>query len=200
MAAVIPAAVSVTIAQLADEIRLRGTASTYFGQTVSVARAIITSPIRQSTTSVRFEVADPSAGNQPQLTVRVLNGGGHDASFASIFDDATVVGRFTRIGSAFQIAVEDATRHSIAQNRGGLAFEDYARVQAAWRSTSNNPEGAVRVLASSGYTFMVPLPLFLDHPMWNGNPPRPPRDSGNEQDHSWNATAQRALGAWLAVN
>ena len=44
---------------------------------------------------------------------------------------------------------------------------------------------------------MVPLPIFLDHPMWNSSPPAAPKDSGNEQDLAWNAAAQKALNSWL---
>lgn len=121
-----------------------------------------------------------------------------DTTFASIFDTVRVSALFTQYGTTFELLLDDPARQSVTLGQSGLAYADYATVQAAWRTTTANPEGAVRLLSSFGYTFIVPLPVFLDHPMWGGTPPGPPNTSGNEQDYAWNIAAQAALAAWLA--
>ncbi len=118
-----------------------------------------------------------------------------DVAFASIFDDVTVTGVFTLYNTTWEILLNDPEAHAIALNTSGLAYEDYATIQASWPSTQANPEGVVRVLATFGYTYMVPLPVFLDHPMWGGDPPGPPDDSQGP-DVNWNIAAQEALDAW----
>ena len=42
---------------------------------------------------------------------------------------------------------------------------------------------------------MVPLPIFLGHPMWGGSPPGPPNNAQGT-DTNWNIAAQNALDAW----
>jgi hypothetical protein len=190
-----------TIAQLADEAATNGTASPYNNQVARVSRAIITSvPSTTGGGGLLFYVADPSAGNLEQLKVYIAASASQDTGFASIFDDITLTGKFTKYGNYFELLLDDPTGHSLALNKSGLAYADYADIEAAWHSTAANPEGVVRVPSTFGYTYMVPLPLFLDHPMWGDSPPGPPHDSGNEQDHAWNAAAGDALDAWRAGN
>ncbi len=188
------------VTTLADEAATSGTSSSYYGQLVDVDRAIITSePYTYSSGAVSFYVSDPASGDADELKVYISAEAGQDTSSLSIYDDIALTGTFTLYGSStWEILLDCADSDAVSVNSGGLAYEDYAEVQAAWSSTSSNPEGSVRVVASFGYTYMVPLPIFLDHPMWDGDPPGAPGDSGNEQDHSWNAAAQDALEAWLA--
>ena len=188
----------VTIKTLAAEAKTNGSASKYYGKVVIVARAIITSkPYKSSAGNVSFWVADPTAGYKKQIKIYASATAKQKTTFASIFDDVTVTGKFTKYGSTWELVLDDATKHSLALNKNGLAYKDYKSIQSAWKSTSKNPEGAVRVVSSFGYVYMVPLPIFLDHPMFTGATPGAPKDSGNEQDLSWNAAAQKALNAWL---
>ncbi|MBW2257353.1 MAG: hypothetical protein JRI25_22535 [Deltaproteobacteria bacterium] len=179
---------NLTIAELADEAVNNGTASPYNDEMARVSRAIITSvPRTTGGDGLLFYVADPSAGNLEQLKVYVAA-------------SAAQTAKFTKYGNYFELLLDDPSVHSIALNKSGLDYDDYDDIEAAWHSTAANPEGVARVPSTFGYTFMVPLPLLLDHPMWGGSPPGPPRDSGNEQDHAWNAAAGDALDAWKAGN
>ena len=190
--------VAVSITALVMDAEANGTNSEYYGHRVTISRAMVTSgPSSSSTGSVWFYVADPWVGNTAQLKVYIPASAGFDTSFLSIFDDVSLTATFTNYNSSLQLQLDDPSLHALALRKSGLAYDGYATVQAAWHSTSANPEGVVRVVSSYGYTYMVPLPIFLDHPMWGGNPPAPPRDSGNEQDHAWNSAAQQALDAWL---
>ncbi len=186
---------AVTVQVLADEAANAGTSSAFYGEPVAVARAIVTSFPTSTSSGMYFEIADPAAGNVQQLRVYVADASGQDTSFVSIFDDVAVTGTFTKYGSTYQIQVADPSLHSVSLGSGGLAYTNYQTVQAAWPSTAANPEGVVRVVADYGYTYMVPLPVFLDHPMWGGSPPGPPSDSQG-QDVNWNQAAQQALNAW----
>jgi len=191
------APVRVTVDLLDDEAVMNGTSSTLYDALVTVERAIVTSdPWRSSSGNTSFYVADPAVGAERQLKVYLVGSTEIDASWVSIFDDVELTGRFTTYGSTFEILLDREDAHAVTLNRSGVAWEDYDRIQGAWHSTSANPEGSVRVVSTWGYTYMVPLPVFLDHPMWGGDPPGPPRDSGNEQDHNWNIAAQAALDAW----
>ena len=191
----------ISVAALSQEAATKGSASSYFGQVVEVARAIITSkPSKRSSGAVSFWIADPAAGALQQLQVQIAASAGLNTSYASIFDDVALQGVFTKSGSIYQITVSDAAVHTCGLNKSGLSHADYLTIQAAWKSTSANPEGAVRVSSDFGYIFMVPLPLFLDHPMWGGAPPAPPKQSGNVQDLAWNAAAQQKLNAYRQAN
>ncbi len=192
---------NVSVQTLADEAAGPGLASAYYGQIVSVNRAIVTSePYQSYAGATIFEIADPSSGNVEQLKVYVNAGAGQDLSSVSLYDDLAITGEFTQYGQDFELALADAATHSVSINKSGVSYSDYAFIRAAWHSTAANPEGSVLVEASFGYLYTVPLPLFLDHPMWLGNPPGSPADSGNEQDHAWNGAAQTALNTWLAAN
>ncbi|MBN2493435.1 MAG: helix-hairpin-helix domain-containing protein [Deltaproteobacteria bacterium] len=191
--------VQVTVQQLADEAAAHGSASPYYNQLVQVARGIISSvPSTSSAGNTTFMIADPAAGNVQQLKVYSAATAEQSLAFASIFDDVQLVGVFDQYNNVFQIKLSDPQAHRISQNTSGLAYADYKTVQAAWHSTAANPEGVVRVVSSFDYTYMVPLPIFLGHPMFGSSPPGPPQDSGNEQDHAWNAASQQALDTWLA--
>jgi DNA uptake protein ComE-like DNA-binding protein len=191
----------ISVASLAQEAATKGSASAYFGQVVAVSRAIITSkPSKRSSGAVSFWIADPSAGDLQQLQVQISASAGLNTAYASIFDDVALQGVFTTSGSIYQIAVSDPAEHTCGLNKSGLPYDDYLTVQAAWKSTSAHPEGAVRVSSDFGYVFMVPLSLFLDHPMWGGAPPSPPKQSGNVQDLAWNAAAQQKLNAYRQAN
>ncbi len=190
---------SLTITTLAAEAAGSGTASQYYGEVVSVARAVVTTwPSKTSAGNISFYVADPSAGARKQLKVYISAKAKLSTTFLSQFDDTAITGKFTRYGSTFELLLDSGKLHAVSLNRSGLSYSAYYSVQAAWKSTAKNPEGAVRVTSSSGYVYMVPLPVFLDHPMWGGSPPAAPRDSGNVQDLAWNAAAQKALNTWLA--
>ena len=185
-----------TVKALVAEAAANGTKSKYYDKLVSVPRAIIsTNPSRSSNGTLICWIADPTAGSVKQLKVYVAASAKLKTSFASVHDDISLSGKFTRYGSTWELALEQTT-HSLALNKNGLAYKYYKSVQAAWRSTAKNPEGVVRVTSSSGYVYMVPLPLFQHHPMWSSSPGAP-KDSGNEQDLAWNAAAQQALNAWL---
>ena len=188
---------TVTVATLAQEAEDNGENSPYYDQLVTVSRAIITSNPYETGKGTLFWVADPAAGNEQQIKIYISNSLGLDLSFASVFDDVTLTGRFTFYQGAWEILL-DSDGHTAALNISGLDYDDYETIQAAWHSTQSNPEGAVRTVADYGYTYMVPLPVFEDHPMWEGTRPDPPHDDGNEQDHNWNIAAQQALNAWLA--
>ncbi len=194
------AAQVVTVTTLADEADLNGEQSPYYGQLVQVDRAIITTePYTTYSGAVLFYVADPSVGSEEQLKVYVSADANIDMAFATIHDELTLVGEFTSYGNTFEILVQDAAAHACTLNRSGLAYEDYLSVLAAWSSTQDMPEGAVFVTSDFGYSYMVSLPIFLDHPMYDGNPPGPPGDDGNEQDHAWNAAAGDAIEGWRAA-
>ncbi len=190
------APVATTVQGIVDEIAANAESSPWFGGPVTVSRAIITSePWTSSGGNTLFQVADPSAGAVEQLTVYVPAAASQDLAFASIFDDVAITGTFTRYNSTWEIVVEDPALHAVTLNTSGLAWDGYDQVQASWPSTAANPEGAVRVVSTWSYTYMVPLPLFLDHPMWNGNPPGPPSDAQG-QDINWNIAANQAIQAW----
>jgi hypothetical protein len=187
-----------TLQQLVDEATARGVSSPYYGKPVQVARAIITSaPSTSSAGNTNFMVADPAAGNARQLKVYIAATALQNLAFASLFDDVQLVGVFDQYSGTFQLKLDDPATHRIALNVSGVPYPDFKTIQAAWRSTAANPEGAVRLVSSFGYTYMVPLPVFMDHPMYGGTRPAPPQDSGNEQDLAWNAAAQHTLSAWL---
>ena len=191
----------VTVKTLAAEAAASGTSSKYYGKVVAVSRAIITStPSKTSAGNVSFWIADPTAGFKKQLKVYISATAKQKTTFASVFDDVAVTGKFTRYGSTWELLLDDTTKHTLALNKNGLAYKYYKSIQSAWHSTSKNPEGAVRVVSSSSYVYMIPLPIFLDHPMWKGTTPTAPKDSGNEQDLSWNASTQKMLNAWLKAN
>ena len=190
---------AVTISLLAQEAEDNGQASPYYDQLVTVSRAMITSDPYDTGKGLLFYVADPAAGNEQDLKVYVTAGLGFDVSFASFADDVSLTGKFTYYYGSFEILLDDADNHAIALTTSGLDYDNYEDVQAAWHSTQSNPEGVVRVVADFGYTYMVPLPLFVDHPMWDGADPGAPNDDGNEQDHNWNIAAQDALDDWLAA-
>ncbi len=194
------APVALDVTTLADEVDQHGEQSQYYGQLVRVSRAIIGSePYTTYGGATLFYIADPSVGAEEQLKVYVSADANIDMTFATIHDEIDVTGVFTSYNGTFQIKVDDPASHACSLVRSGLAFEDYLTVLAAWGSTEANPEGAVYVESNFGYSYMVPLPVFLDHPMWSGSPPGPPGDDGNEQDHGWNGAAQTALNGWLAA-
>jgi hypothetical protein len=196
-----PGLPEVSVADLEQEAGTKGVSSEYFDTVVLVGRAIVTSePYTTSAGSLIFWVADPAEGDQQQLKVYVKSSADQSTSWVSIFDDVRLEATFTKYGYTFQLKLSDPDQHAIAQNTSGLAFEDYLAVQAAWQSTAAKPEGVVRVSSTSGTIFMVPMPLFLNHPMWGGNPPGTPNNSGNWQDLAWNAAAQQQLNAWRAAN
>ena len=123
---------------------------------------------------------------------------GHIESHWSHVGPATNLGNPVVVDIAMSNA--NAATHSgaldaLSLNTSGLAYEDYNTIQAAWPSTTANPEGVVRTVSSFGYTYMVPLPVVLDHPMWNGTPPGPPSASQG-QDHNWIIAAQNTLNGW----
>ncbi len=188
-----------TVKDLMQEAKFNGAASIYYNQVVHVERAMVTStPLKSNTGGLSFWIADPSSGHLQGLKVTISLPKTADTSFITIFDELQLTGRFSREAATFQLALDDADRHVATLNRSGLAWGAYKAIQAAWHSTAKNPEGAVRVVSVFGYVYMVPLPLFLDHPMWWGDPPSSPQDSGNEQDLSWNAMAQQTLNDWRA--
>ncbi|MFC1705992.1 FG-GAP-like repeat-containing protein [Planctomycetota bacterium] len=175
-----------------------GTPSDLYDKVVEVSRAIVTSdPYTHSSGPVSFWVADPHAGNVEQLKVYITSSTGLDTSFASIFDDVAVMGKFTKYNTTWELVLDTAGDHSISRNTSGVKYESYETIQDAWRSTSANPEGAVRLVSDFGYTYMVPMPVFLDHPMWNGNPPGLPSDAQG-RDTNWIINAQNTLNAWRA--
>ena len=178
-----------------------GAASQYYDRVVVVPRAIITStPSKSSTGKAVFYIADPAAGDVQQLKVYVSPSARLQIAFATIYDDIRIQGRFTKYRDEFELLLDLPDKHSLKLNRSGLTYRCYKAIQAAWRSTAANPEGAVRVSSTSGYVFMIPLPLFKHHPMWAGSPPSSPRSSGNEQDLAWNGAAQSKLNAWRLAN
>ena len=188
--------VTTSVQGLVDEIAAHGESSAWFGGPVMMPRAIITSdPWTSSGGNTMFQVADPFAGALEQITVYVPAAASVDLAFASIHDDVAINGTFTRYNSTWEVVVEDPASHSVALNTSGLAWQGYDSVQASWPSTAANPEGAVRVISTWDYTYLVPLPLFLDHPMWGGNPPGAPSDSQG-QDINWNIAANQAIQAW----
>ncbi len=187
---------STTISALTADAESHGTGSQFFGRRVSLERAIVTAGPSATSGGLWFWIADPWQGATARLRVYVTADSGLDTGFLSIFDDVSLTGTFTAYGSSFELLLDAADLHAITLRRSGLPFTGYRTVQAAWHSTAANPEGVVRLISTTGYTYMVPLPIFLDHPMWNGNPPGPPEDSGNEQDLAWNQAAQAALDAW----
>ncbi len=189
---------AVTLATLAQEAVDNGENSPYYDQRVTVSRAIITSEPYDTGKGLLFYAADPAAGDEQVLKVYVTGGLGFDVSFASVFDDVALTGTYTLYYGSYEILLNDADADSIALNTSGLAYDNFEDVQAAWHSTQANPEGVVRVEADFGYTYMVPLPVFVDHPMWDGADPGAPGDDGNEQDYNWNAAAQDALDDWRA--
>ncbi|MBW2457475.1 MAG: hypothetical protein JRI68_23410, partial [Deltaproteobacteria bacterium] len=194
---------TLTIQQLVDEATQNGVSSPYYDQPVTVARAIATSGVQTFSTYNRaFWVADPTAGNQQQIKVYVMATAAQDLSYVTLFDDVTLTGTFTLYGSTWEVLVEDATAHEVALNKSGLPYGDYADLLDAWSSTSANPEGAVLVESSFSYTFMVPLPLFKDHPMYDGLPdPLHPDAVYGGNDHPgqlWCGDQQSILDSWLA--
>jgi DNA uptake protein ComE-like DNA-binding protein len=196
-----PGPPEVSVADLEQEAGTKGVSSEYFDKVVVVERAIVTSePYTTSAGSLIFWVADPAEGDQQQLKVYVKSAADQSTSWVSIFDDVRLEATFTKYGYIFQLKLSDPEQHAISLNKGGLAYEDYLTIQAAWKSTAANPEGVVRLSSTSGTIFMVPMPLFLNHPMWGGSPPAKPENSGNEQDLAWNAAAQQQLNAWHAAN
>ncbi len=193
------APLSTTITTLADEAASYGSASTYYDALVSVDRVIVTSePYTYSSGATAFYAADPGAGYVEDLKVYIAADATVDTGSLSIFDEIALTGQFTSYGSTYEILLDSTATHTLTMSVSGLAYEDYDTVQGAWTSTSANPEGSVRVVASFGYTYMVPLPIFSDHPMWGGVEPDPPAQSGSEQDYNWNIAAQDALDTWLA--
>ena len=186
----------VTASTLEDEGDTYGTSSVYYDTLVTVARAIVTSEPSSSSSGVKIMVAAPREGNVEQLTVYLSTSAGVDTSSLSLFDEVSFTGTFIDYGSIFEVLLSDSSTDSLSIETSGLEYEDYGSIKAAWASTASNPEGVVLIEATFGYTYMVPLPLVLDHPMWEGSPPGAPAQSGNEQDHAWNATAQDALDAW----
>ncbi|MFC1705934.1 helix-hairpin-helix domain-containing protein [Planctomycetota bacterium] len=196
-----PAPVSVaqlSVQALVDEARSAGTSSQYFEQLVSLDRAIITTvPFKTSSGAAYFYIAAPGAGTVRQLRVYVGSAAGLDTSFLSIFDDIALTGRFVQYEGTWQMLLNDGAEHALSLTKSGLVYADYKTIQDAWAKTAANPEGAVRVVSSFGYTFMVPLPVFLDHPMWHGNPPGAP-SSAHSTDHNWIIAATNALNTWLA--
>lgn len=195
-----PPPAALTVTALMQEAKFHGTASIHYNQVVRVKRAIVTSePLVGGGSQLSFWIADPDGGDLQGLKVSVSFPEGQSTAFITIFDELRLTGRFSRLGNTFQLRLDDAERHQVELNRSGLAHDEYKAIQAAWHSTAKNPEGAVRVVSKAGYVYMVPLPLFLDHPMWQGDPPSPPADSGNEQDLAWNALAQQTLNDWRAA-
>ncbi len=193
------APLSTTITTLADEASSYGTSSTYYDMLVTVDRVMVTSePTTYSSGAVAFHVADPSEGYVEDLEVYIGATSTADTSSLSIFDEVALTGQFTNYGSTFEILLDETETHALTMTTSGLPYENYLTVQAAYASTSSNPEGSVRTVADFGYTYMVPLPIFSDHPMWDGVEPDPPAQSGNEQDYNWNIAAQDALDDWLA--
>ncbi len=193
------APLSTTITTLADEASSYGTTSSYYDALVTVERVIVTSePTTYSSGATAFWAADPSAGYVEDLWVYITADATVSTSSLSIFDEIEITGQFTSYGSTFEILLDSTATHALSISSSGLAYEDYETVQGAWTSTSSNPEGSVRVVADFGYTYMVPLPIFSDHPMWGGVEPDPPAQSGSEQDYNWNIAAQDALDDWLA--
>ncbi len=193
------APISTTISTLADEAASYGTSSTYYDMVVTVSRVFVTSePTTYSSGAVAFYAADPSEGYVEDLWVYVTAASTVDTSSLSIFDEIALTGQFTSYGSTYEILLDDTETHALTLNGSGLAYENYETVQAAYASTSANPEGSVRVVADFGYTYMVPLPIFSDHPCWGGVEPDPPAQSGNEQDYNWNIAANDALDEWRA--
>ncbi|RLB65063.1 MAG: hypothetical protein DRI90_03035 [Deltaproteobacteria bacterium] len=194
---------ALTIQQLVDEATDNGVGSPYYDQPVAVSRAIITSELQTySGGHSAFWVADPTAGNQAQIKVYVTADAAQDLSFVSLFDDVTVTGTFTLYGSTWEVLVDDAQLHQVVLNKSGLAYGDYYDLLDAWSSTTANPEGAVLVESSFSYTFMVPLPLFKDHPMYQGLPdPQDPDAVYGGNDHPgqlWCGDQQSVLDSWLA--
>jgi len=182
---------------LVEEARVAGSSSEHFDRMVALRRAIVTSaPRTVGAGNSMFHVADPASGWAEELLVYIAATASIDTSSVSLFDDLELFGTFTEYGGTFELLLDETEGHSMTQNRSGLEHEAYESIQAAYHSTSANPEGAVRIRATFGYTFMVPLPQVLDHPMWDGESPGPPHDSGDEQDYNWNRNAQRALDAW----
>ena len=193
----------VGIQGLVDEIASQGEVSSYYDQPVAVSRAIITTvPHVYSSGSVSFFVADPYAGNQQQLKVYVTDTANQDLAFASLFDDVQITGKFTKYYSTWEILVEHPEQHALASNKPGLPYEDYAQLLDAWTSTAANPEGAVLVESQLGYWYKVPLPLFKDHPMYEGLPDPGDPDSkygGNDNPGQlWCGDQAAILAAWLA--
>lgn len=195
--------VEVTLAQLLAAASSQGIASPYFGQRVTVARSIITStPQSYAGGSKAFFAADPPEGNVQQLKIYVAASASQDVSFATLFDDVSVTGTFTQYSSSWEILVDDAQQHLVALNRSGVAYGEYRTCQDAWSSTVGNPEGVVRIATTGGYTYMVPLPLFTDHPMYEGLPdpldPSAVYGGNSNPGQLWCGDQQAILDAWLA--
>jgi DNA uptake protein ComE-like DNA-binding protein len=192
-----PAQLSVNT--LAAEAANNGTSSTYYDKIVVVNRAIITSePYTHSSGAVSFWIADTRAGNVKQLKAYIDSSAGMDTGFASIFDDVKLMGKFTQYGSTWEILLDNAETHSITLNKSGVKYGQYSTLMDAWKSTAANPEGAVLLESSFGYWYKVPLPIFLDHPMWYGGSPTSALTNEHELNHSWMGEAMNALAAWYA--
>ncbi|MBW2524801.1 MAG: hypothetical protein JRI23_11525 [Deltaproteobacteria bacterium] len=195
--------IGVTLAELAWEAANHGTASPYFDQLVTVQHAIITrDPVSYSSGSTSTYAADPAAGNVEQLRVFIDGAYPESTGFLTLFDDVKLTGRFTQYYATFEILVDETDQNEATLNTSGLYYGDYARCVDAWTSTAANPGGAVRVESSFDYTYMVPLPVFTDHPMYQGQPdPGTPADFGGS-DHPgqlWCGEQQGRHDAWLAT-
>lgn len=195
--------VDVTIAELLAQANALGDQSPYYNQLVRISRGIITSaPQDHAGGSMSFFGADPPLGDVQQLKIYIASQANQDLGFSSLFDDVRVTGVFTEYYSSWEILVDDPALHAISLNRSGVKYEDYLDCQDAWSSTAANPEGAVRVESSFGYIYMVPLPLFKDHPMYDGLPDAGDPDSNyGGNDHPgllWCGDQQDILDAWLA--
>jgi DNA uptake protein ComE-like DNA-binding protein len=194
----------VSVAQLVAEAETHGTSSQYYDQLVTVGRAIITSePDTYSSGAASMFVADPQAGTVQALQIYVDTDFGESRSFLSWFDDIAVTGRFTLYNSTWEILIDESDGHALTLNNSGLGYPDYLRCIDAWSSTAGNPEGAVLVESSFDYRYMVPLPIFKDHPMYSGLPdPGNPDSAYPGHDHPgqmWCGDQAAVLAAWLAT-
>ncbi len=190
-----------TIELLVEQTELPS--SEYHDARVHVSRAIITAePQLYGSGNMAFFVADPATGNQQRLKVYIATSAEQDLDYLSLFDDVELTGKLTQYYSTWEILLDDAELHAVALNRGGVRYEQYLDLQDAWSSTGANPEGVVRLVSSFGYTYMVPLPLFKDHPMYDGEPdPGDPDSAYPGSDHPgqlWCGDQQALLDAWLA--
>ncbi|MBU1535952.1 helix-hairpin-helix domain-containing protein, partial [Myxococcota bacterium] len=161
--------VQTTVTALQTEAAENGTASTLFEQQVTVSRAVVTSvPSVSGTGNTWFTIADPQAGSVEQLKVYIASSGGFELSSLSIHDEVTLTGTFTAYNSEFEILLDATEGHHYDLLKNGLSYNYYQTILSAWATTRDNPEGAVFMEASFGYNYMIPLPLFMDHPAFDG--------------------------------
>jgi hypothetical protein len=193
--------IEISVTSLQNEYETNGVNSSFYDLIVVVSRVVVTSvPVKLISGNAYFYIADPIKGKVEQLKVYIANSAGFDLSSLSVHDELYLKGKFTTYNDEFEIIIDDSEIHSYELLKNGLDYSYYQNLTGAWPSTAANPEGAVLLEASFGYSYMIPLPLFTDHPAFDGVDIGKPRDLGNEPDYNWNINAQSLLNEWLAAN